>query len=274
MSRRRKLTKKGDESREMLTKKLKCSKPTAAVSSEVFEREAKLIVSKLSKELSRRGNAKDSAAMKKYMRDQFEFYGVKTPARREVSKEILTLKDKCFERKDTIDLVSLLWSYPQREFQYVAVDFLVKNRKLICEEQAHFAENVEFFKSLITDKSWWDTVDMLAYKLIGFLVKLYPEQGVAVMRNWVSSDNMWLKRTAILHQLCCKHSTKEELLFEFCRLRCHESEFFIQKAIGWALRDYARTNPGSVKRFLYENKKNLSRLSYNEAAKHLCLDGR
>lgn len=132
-----------------------------------------------------------------------------------------------------------------------------------------FSENLEIFKMLITTKSWWDTVDMLAYKLVGYLVQTHPTMGKPAMHEWISSDSMWMRRTAILHQIGCKGETDDEMLFQFCIARCHEEEFFIRKAIGWSLREYAKTNPNKVKKFLQENKDGLSKLSYNEAAKHL-----
>ena len=89
------------------------------------------------------------------------------------------------------------------------------------------------------------------------------------MEEWVEGENMWLRRTAILHQLGSKVDTDSDLLFRFCLARCHEEEFFIRKAIGWALREFARFHPTQVRRFLQKNKNSLSKLSYNEASKHL-----
>ena len=227
------------------------------------------IIAKLEKALSTKRNPTDAAAMKKYMREKFEFYGVKSPLRREIVKEILGGKDKDLTIKDIREFAKILWEKPQRELQQIAMEFLAKHRKILCENDADFEENIEFFKMLVTSKSWWDTVDMLAYKVVGYLVQTHPSKGKPVMLEWISSDNIWLRRTAILHQLCCKESTDEDMLFQFCLARCHEEEFFIRKAIGWALRDYAKTKPDKVKKFLQQNKDSLSKLSYNEAAKHL-----
>ena len=227
------------------------------------------IIAKLEKALSTKRNPTDAAAMKKYMREKFEFYGVKSPLRREIVKEVLGWKDKDVTIKDIRQFAKILWEKPQRELQQIAMEFLAKHRKILCENDADFEENIEFFKMLVTSKSWWDTVDMLAYKVVGYLVQTHPSKGKPVMLEWISSDNMWLRRTAILHQLCCKESADEDMLFQFCLARCHEEEFFIRKAIGWALRDYAKTKPDKVKKFLQQNKDSLSKLSYNEAAKHL-----
>lgn len=228
-----------------------------------------LIITQLEKALRSKGNATDAGAMKRYVRDKFEFYGLKSPIRRGIMKGILAGKDNGLLAKDVREFAQMLWGKPRRELQYIAMEFLAKHRKILCENQADFEENIEFFKMLVTSKSWWDTVDMVAYKLVGYLVQTHPTKGKPVMLEWISSDDMWMRRTAILHQLCCKESTDEDMLFQFCLARCHEQEFFIRKAIGWSLRDYARAKPNKVKKFLQQHKDSLSKLSFNEAAKHL-----
>ena len=105
--------------------------------------------------------------------------------------------------------------------------------------------------------------------VVGYFVKERPKPGITVMDKWKKDDNMWLRRTAILHQLSRKGDTNQAWLFDCCKLRAHETEFFIQKAIGWALREYARTNPSAVRKFVTQNKQKLSRLSTREAMKHL-----
>lgn len=230
------------------------------------------IVTQLEKVMGDQGNASDARRMKKYMRDKFDFYGIKCSLRREIMKDVLGGKDKGLEVHEIREFVKILWAKPQRELQSVAVDFLEKHKIFLCKNVADFEENSEFFKMLVTSKSWWDTVDMLAYKLVGYLVQTHPTKGKPVMQKWISSENMWLRRTAILHQLCRKETINESMLFQFCLARCHEEEFFIRKAIGWALRDYAKTKPNAVKKFLKEHKNSLSKLSFNEAAKHLKIE--
>ena len=228
------------------------------------------VVAQLEKALRDHGNPADAASMKKYMREQFEFFGVKSPRRRELCREIFVhVREKDLENSKLRGLVSMLWDKPQRELQHGAMDFLESNKRKICCMEEEFDENMAFFKSLLVTKSWWDTVDMLASKLVGYLVRTHPERGRAVMEEWVEGENMWLRRTAILHQLGSKVDTDSDLLFQFCLARCHEEEFFIRKAIGWALREFARFHPTQVRRFLQKNKNSLSKLSYNEASKHL-----
>ena len=267
-------TRKGSastKSNDRPTKKQRTNESTRGItSSNPSEKwRSSLVITQLEKALSKKGNAADASQMKKYMRDKFEFYGVKSPARRKISNDILKGKDNNISSKDLRDFAGNLWEKAQRELQYISMEFLEKHRKALCQNEADFEENMEFFRMLLTTKSWWDTVDMMAYKLVGYLVQTHPTKGKPVMEVWVSSENMWLRRTAILHQLCCKENFDEEMLFEFCLARCHEEEFFIRKAIGWALRDYARTKPDNVKKFLKKHKDSLSKLSYNEAAKHL-----
>lgn len=222
------------------------------------------LVEKVGRELRKNADPERSQPMKKYMRDKFEFFGLSSPLRKSVCKEFLQQK---LSPQETRKFVALLWAKPQREFQYFAVDYLEKH----MDTSAEFEANIECVKGLITSKSWWDTVDALASKIVGGLVKKHRDDGKNVMEEWIDHENMWLRRTAILHQLSYKEETDEEVLFRFCSLRAQEEEFFIRKAIGWALRQYAWTSGSSVKKYLLKYKKELSSLSFKEAAKHLNL---
>lgn len=229
-------------------------------------------MAQLERALGNDGKSADAAAMKKYMRGKFEFFGVKSPRRRELCRDVLGhAKKEDLQNSELRAFVSMLWEKPQRELQYSAMDFLEQHKRKICSKVEEFDANMAFFKTLIVTKSWWDTVDMLASKLVGYLVQTHPNRGKAVMEEWIVADDMWLRRTAILHQLRSKADTDSDLLFRFCLARCHEEEFFIRKAIGWSLREYARMQPNQVKEFLKENKNSLSKLSYNEASKHLIM---
>jgi len=125
--------------------------------------------------------------------------------------------------------------------------------------------DVEHF---IVAESWWDTVDSLAAWTVGPMVAAYPEL-VAVMDLWIDDDNMWLNRTAIIHQLGYKNTTDAERLFRYCRRRADHRDFFVRKAIGWALRQHARVDPDAVRSFVAEHDAELSGLSKREALKHL-----
>ncbi|PFX20024.1 hypothetical protein AWC38_SpisGene15540 [Stylophora pistillata] len=200
--------------------------------------EVKTLVDKVARELLKNADHKKSQPMKKYLRDKFEIFGLSSPLRKSVCKELL--KEK-LNPDDTKEFVLFLWTKPEREFQYFAIDYLEKN----LESSADFEETIQCLKDLITSKSWWDTVDALASKMVGGLVKQHRDLGKVVMEEWINHENMWLRRTAILHQLSFKEETDEEMLFRFCSLRASEEEFFIRKAIGWALRHHSSgSKPG------------------------------
>lgn len=226
--------------------------------------EVTCLVDNVAKELRKNADHKRSQPMKKYMRDQFEFFGLSSPLRRNVCKEFFQQK---LNSEDVRRFATLLWEKSEREFQYFAVDFLAKN----MDTSKEFEANMSCVEGLITTKSWWDTVDILASKIVGQLVKQHRVLGKAVMEDWINRENMWLRRTALLHQLSFKNDTDEEMLFRFCSSRAHEEEFFIRKAIGWALRQYAYTSSANVKKYLLKHKKELSSLSFKEASKHLNL---
>ena len=227
-------------------------------------KEVTTLVEKVGRELRKNADPKRSQPMKKYMRDKFEFFGLSSPLRKSVCKEFLQQK---LNSEETRKFVFLLWAKPEREFQYFAIDYLEKR----MDTSAEFEANMQCMKGLITTKSWWDTVDNLANKMVGGLVRQHRDEGKRVMEEWINHENMWLRRTALLHQLSYKEETDEEVLFRFCSLRADEEEFFIRKAIGWALRQYAWSNSSSVKKYLLKHKKELSGLSFKEAAKHLKL---
>lgn len=198
--------------------------------------------------------------MKQYLRQKFPFLGIKAPQRRELEKiffaehglpDVAALEEICRQ----------LWDLPEREYQYIAMDVLNRRQKQLTP--AH----VELIEHLIVTKSWWDTVDGLASRQIGRLFIRYPDIRDDHINRWRTSDNIWLRRTTLLFQFPCKANTDEELLFQLIEENLGSEEFFIQKAIGWALREYSKSNPQSVINFVIRTK--LPRLSHNEALKWL-----
>ena len=198
--------------------------------------------------------------MAAYMRDQFEFLGIGTPTRRAATKPLYQGL-KSHSADELIGLAQILWRFPEREYQYAAIDLLAMHSNKL--DAAH----VPILMELVQSKSWWDTVDALA-SVIGKVLR-YGHDG---MDQAIVHQNMWARRVAILHQLGWHDKTDEALLFSYSLQCAHEKEFFIQKAIGWALRDYARHDPQAVREFTVAKKATLSPLSYREANKHFASD--
>ncbi|GFO48691.1 DNA alkylation repair protein [Plakobranchus ocellatus] len=212
-------------------------------------------------------------AMCKYMRNKFEFFGIQAPRRREISKP-LWKEMKTLSSSDLRTLMCEVWYSPEREFQQFATDLFEReilriylDDGLNLEDYVH--STLDFVRQFLSSsKSWWDTVDPLASKVVGPLVKKYPDHLLPVMDEWNVSGVTWLVRTSIIYQLGYGRDTDAPRLFRYCLKVAHEDEFFIQKAIGWALRQHYRVDPQAVKTFVTRHKKKLSALSVREALKH------
>lgn len=198
--------------------------------------------------------------MEQYMKNNFPFLGIKSPERRALTKEIFQKLGVAKEPFDEVFVLNL-WELPEREYQYIALDYLVKKDKQLTKEQLVLLE------SLIMTKSWWDTVDVLAPKPVGSIALREKSVIQDFIEGWAHHENMWLRRAAILFQLKYKTETNEELLYRFILANATSKEFFIQKAIGWALREYSKTNRESVKQFIAGN--TLMPLSIREGSKYL-----
>lgn len=213
-------------------------------------------------EFSRHANEKRAAASKAYVRDLFDYYGLTTPERRDVQK--VFHESVALPPFDVVpEIVKKLWNKPQRELQYFAMELYGKYSKEFSKK------DVPVFEYMIRNKSWWETVDFISPKLIAALHLKHPELQEENCARWMKSQHLWLMRAAIIHQNLYKTKTNEKLLFRLILLCADHEDFFIRKGIGWALRQYARTNPASVTSFLKRNKEHLSPLSYKEASKHL-----
>jgi 3-methyladenine DNA glycosylase AlkD len=202
-----------------------------------------------------------AAAMRAYMRGQFPYAGLPAPALRAIERDVFA--DLSAPNASDLRTVALeCWARDEREYQYVACDYL---RKHVRAAGQPF---IEVTRTLITTKPWWDTVDTLATRFVGDLVRLHPPL-VATMDAWSAESDMWLIRTAILHQLHYGPATDTARLFDYCSRQAGHPDFFVRKAIGWALRHYARTHPEAVREFVAANATRLSPLSVREATKHL-----
>ncbi|MDG5787409.1 DNA alkylation repair protein [Evansella sp. AB-P1] len=206
-------------------------------------------------------NKEHQGPMEKYMKNKFPFLGIKTPERKLLLKEFYT-KTKILEKKELPEkFLREVWSWPEREYQYAVISML------LAKPQWLKAEHVPWLEELITTKSWWDTIDTIASNVVGPLFLRSPHLIETYIDQWKVAENFWLKRTAILFQLKYKEKTNEELLFHIIQLNREDNEFFIRKAIGWALREYSKTAPEKVEAFIQQEP--LSNLSVREGMKHL-----
>lgn len=201
-------------------------------------------------------------SMAAYMQHRFDFLGVTTPDRRKVLKASITTS-VVPDRADLIDAVEQLWASTEREFHYCGVDLLRRWHRVLS------ADDLTWLGSLVTTHSWWDTVDALATHPVGRVVERHRAVARSTLDQWAASDDLWLNRTAILHQLLYKDQTDAEQLFAYCDTHATSSEFFHRKAIGWALRQYARTDPDAVIAYVDASRNTLSSLTVREALKHL-----
>ena len=200
------------------------------------------VCARTEKELRAVADPTKAGPMQAYMKDHGTFLGVASPDRRGAQRRAWMGISKPNEA-GLASAVRQLWALDEREFQYAAIDLIAKFQK-VCS--AEFVSNVSY--ELITTKSWWDTVDGLQHAVEPFVVR-FPEL-VALMREWIENDNIWVARSAILHQLHQKTNTNPDLLFEFCAARATDQEFFIAKAIGWALRQYSYVDEHAVRSFI------------------------
>lgn len=190
-----------------------------------------------------------------YMRYQFEYCGLGATVWYPKAKEIF-IEHGMFTGKKLKTFVEGCYDQSYREVVYVGIEMM--QRMLSCQH----ASWIKVLEKCITTQSWWDSVDWLA-KLTGLFFKQYPELQYEYVWKWIESDNMWLQRVAIIHQLFYKENTDEKLLFDMIRRRSDSKEFFIRKACGWALRQYSKTNPKRVQWFVKNHQ--LSPLSAKEA---------
>lgn len=193
---------------------------------------------------AQQANASNADAMAKYMKNHFIFYGVKTPERTALLKDYIATNPLPQERDTLRTLALALWSDEYREINYCA--FAILNQ---LAKKPTIAD-IAFFEQLITIRSWWDSVDSLASVIGPALLKLPHEVTVQFTEKWIESPNMWVQRTAIIYQLSYRQRTDEARLFAYIQVCMHRKEFFLQKAIGWALRQYSRTNPQAVIDFI------------------------
>ena len=211
-------------------------------------------------EMNKHADPAKAVNMARYLKDQFACYGIKTPVRNAIQKEWF----KLVKNSDINhwDLVHNLWALDQREYQYVAIDYLKKTPAKFIQE-----EDDKLLEEIITTKSWWDSVDLIASNYVGKYFLKFPERIEPVIGRWRKSDNLWLNRTCLIFQLKYKEKLDFELLKSLIEEFKPNQEFFIQKAIGWSLRQHSKHDPEAVKTYLESAE--LKGLALREASKYL-----
>lgn len=214
---------------------------------------------KLYEEMIQHKNEEQARQMSKYMLNKFEYIGIKTPERRKIFKNFF--KEYKNEEKIDWEFVNKCWENKYREFQYIAADYLKNMKDKLTRD------DIPKLKQLILKKSWWDTIDNLDMTIGALALK--DSNVNKILLEWSIDENIWLRRIAIDHQLLRKEKTNTELLEKVLENNLGQAEFFINKAIGWALRDYSKTNPKWIKNFIEKNKEKMAKLSIREASKYL-----
>jgi 3-methyladenine DNA glycosylase AlkD len=214
-------------------------------------------ITALEKEFIAQANTAQSSAMEAYMKNHFPFFGIAMPQRRVILKSVSA------EYSDSIKanartLALQLYERPQREFHYCAIELLLQN----CSKKLQ-KDDIQWIEQLLLTYSWWDTVDTISKYLLGRYLTQFPEQTNIVIEKFSNASNIWLNRSTLLFQLDYKKNTNFSILEAVCEHFKESNEFFIQKAMGWALREYSKTNPIAVQNYVIST--NLKPLSKKEA---------
>ena len=217
--------------------------------------------SDLEADFRKASNRKLAIPMENYMKNNFSFLGIKTEQRRAIFKSNYE-QNKAEVKSNFRAIAWELFQMKEREFHHTAIDLLVKEFK-----KNFVLEDIRLIEKLIITNSWWDSVDTIAKYILGGYLLQFPSETLKVVERFSNSKNMWLNRRAILFQLCYKDKTNFEILKSECEKHKHSNEFFFQKAIGWALRDYSRFNPKGVESYVKST--NLKPLSRREALRLL-----
>lgn len=198
----------------------------------------------------------DSLYMSRYMRNQFKFLGVKSPLRKEIQNRYFRGMNE-FDR----EFVKRLYLGEYREFKYVSIDYMIRNKHHLKRD------DILLIKHMIVSEPWWDTVDLISSNLVGYICIKYPHIVGEHLKYWIDDSNIWLNRASIIFQLRYRDNTNTEFLKQSIEGNMHKQDFFIQKAIGWSLREYSKSNDKWVINFVHNH--SLSNLARREAMKFL-----
>jgi 3-methyladenine DNA glycosylase AlkD len=220
------------------------------------------LVAEVARALASRRDPRKAVEMAAYMKTEMPFYGVQKPERllvlRDIKKRFVPA-DRCRYESSVLSL----WRRAHREEKYLAINYASSFPQFISYE------SMALYERLIREGAWWDFVDCVCGELVGVVYLKERRLLKPVIEKWAKDADMWIRRASLICQLHHKQNTDQEQLFRFCLMMAGQKEFFIEKAMGWALREYSKTDPASVKEFLKNNRSVLSGLSYREGARHL-----
>ena len=218
-------------------------------------------ITELETEFKAKQHPENALPMAKYMKDLFPFFGIKTDERRAIFKSIF--KTHQAEINENARAISWeLFLKKERELQYCGIELLIKNLK-----NKYVIDDIIWIEKLLITNSWWDSVDTISKFILGDYLQQFPAEIPTVVARFSNAENIWLNRSVILFQLGYKSQTDFNLLQSLCTKHSNSNEFFIRKAIGWALREYAKTDPEAVRGFVLQS--NLKPLSKKEALKNI-----
>jgi 3-methyladenine DNA glycosylase AlkD len=218
------------------------------------------IVGRISSELAARADPAKAGPMARYMRDQFAFLGVMSAGQKDAWRAATAGLPSRLPEDVVVSAGLSLWDRPEREHQYLACTLVNRH----AESGGASASFLDTLEALITAKPWWDTVDLLATRGVGAVVRRYPELR-PVMDRWLAGDDLWLARSALLHMNRWKADADQAWLFDACLARAADTDFFVRKAIGWALREHSKVDEPAVVAFVAAHESDLSGLSRREA---------
>ncbi|MGC0381316.1 3-methyladenine DNA glycosylase AlkD [Streptomyces sp. SAI-129] len=218
---------------------------------------ADTVLERLTVEYPAAADPERAAGQRAYMKDVAPFLGLTSPVRRSLTRTVLAGVPRPDE-SDCAAVALRCWRLPEREYRYFAVDYL---RRHVTHCSSGFLPVTRY---LLTTVPWWDTVDLLAAHVVGGLVAA-DRSLTRDMDAWIEDEDLWLVRAALLHQLRYKEHTDTDRLFGYCLRRSGDGDFFVRKAVGWCLREYAKTDPDAVRAFVAEHRTRLAPLSVREA---------
>lgn len=220
------------------------------------------LVEQLESLLSNARNPSRAPQAEAYMKNHFHFFGMETNIRRAVQKPWIEEAKQLTDRKDRWEVIRMLWEKEEREFQYVAIDWLnTWNKKTLLPDDA------DELKWIISQKSWWDSVDSIASNILGKWAKHFPEKARETFEEWRFESSFWLQRSCLIYQLKYGKTVDTIYLESLIKQLSPKKEFFIQKAIGWSLRQLSKFEPETVKGILERNP--LNGVALREATKYL-----